>query len=713
MVSTILTVSSAASAQTAETKLEEIVVTGKFVSDTAQSALKLDIPLRDVPLTVSSYTEDFMTAIETTRIADLYSYMSGVQKSGATGYDINIRGFSSGGNDRNAIQTDGMPGLTVRFGSPPTINAASVEVVKGPAAVLYGQIQPGGFVNIVTKKPQYTRSTMVKLRTEGFYGDEASLGDTAGATISLDSTGHIDEEGKFLYRLIAEYADNNTFRDNGFAKSTYLVPSLTWNVSDRTKATVFAEYRDEDNALDNGLAAFNNDIRTVASLTTRYQEPRDEQPEKGYVGGFTLDHSFTDNLNWRVNYRYVWHEDSALGYENLSFRNATTLRRRDRNQENERTYNFVDTTLGWNFDIGSVGNRFLFGLNAGKETAQFTRLNFNNNNATLDIDLYDPVYGQGVPTADRNVGDNDRKRDFTSWAVYLQDQLTLSERWKAVAAVRFESFDTSEDFYQPAVPTPVYVSTAEANGDDVSTMFGIIYQPNDVWSIYASYAESFDPPTWGREDLNGRPLVDPEKGNQIEFGVKTDFDWGTATLSFFTIERTDVAQDTGLDQPDGTAIWALTGKEKSEGLELEVNADVTEQWQMIFTYSYVDAKVDGDKNPLLIGQKLSGAPESIAAMWNRYQFNRNWGVGLGIRYTDSFYGTPVDPAGSQSSRMELPSYTLVDLGLYYTSDSLDVTLRAGNVFDETYYESGGTLGQAEIISPGTPANVVLSLTKRF
>lgn len=699
--------------QSGDEALEEIVVIGRFISESGQSGLKSDVPLRDVPLTVSSYTTDFMNAIETTRVSDLYNYMSGVQKSGATGYDISIRGFSSGGNDRNVIMTDGLPGLAVRFGSPPTINAERIEVVKGPAAVLYGQIQPGGFVNIVTKKPEDRQNTQIKLRTEGFFGDNADIGSTAGATVSLDSTGPIDRDGKFLYRLVAEYEDDNTFRDNGFAKSTYFVPSLTWNISDLTKATFFAEYRDEDHALDNGLAIYNNDIRNAASLTTRYQEPDDKLTETGYVGGMTLDHSFTDSLLWRLNYRYVWHKDTALGYENLSFRDANTLRRRDRNQKNERTYNFLDTNLAWDIDTGSVAHRLMFGFNAGKETAHFTRLNFDNNNATLDIDLYHPVYGQGVPNVDRNVGDNDRERNFKSSAFYLQDQITLSEHWKAVAALRHESFDTYEDFYQPAVPNRVYVSTATANGSDVSTMGGLIYQPDDTWSFYASYAESFDPPTWGRADANGNPLTDPEKGKQIEFGVKSDLEWGSATLSFFSINREDVAQDTGFDTPAGENIWALTGREKSEGVEFETNASVTDQWQIIFAYSYIDATVDDDVNPLKVGQKLSGAPENTASIWNRYQINDSWGIGLGIKYTDNNYCTPVAADGDQNSRLLLPSYTLVDLGIYYTGKGFDATLRAGNVFDETYYESGGSLGQPTIVSPGKPANVVLSITKWF
>lgn len=693
-----------------EKSVEEIVVTGKFISQTGESALKSNVPLRDIPMTVSSYTKEFMNSIETTRIADLYDYMVGVQKSGPTGYDINIRGYSSTANDRNVIQIDGLPGLTVRFGSPPTINAERIEVVKGPAAVLYGQIQPGGFINVVSKRPEETQNTEVKLRADGFYGADASVGDTSGVTVSLDSTGPIDEDGKFLYRVVAEYEDASTFRDNGFSDSLYFVPSLTWNVSDATTATFFAEYRDEDHALDNHLVAFGNDIRNAADLTTRYQEPHDGQPETGYVGGLVLDHDFSGQLSWRLNYRYVWHEDGARGYENLSFRDATTLRRRDRDQHNERTYDFVDTNLVWEPMTGGIEHSITLGLNAGKETSQFTRRNFDNGNATLDVDILNPVLGQGIPNVDRHVGDNDRERDYTTWAVYLQDQLTLSDNWKAVAAFRYEKFDTSEDLYQPAFPTRTYVRTVGANGDDVSTMLGVIYQPSDAWSYYVSYAESFDPPTWGRENASGNQITTPEKGSQVEFGVKTDFERATATFSYFMITRENVAQDTGLDQPDGTAIWALLGKDTSDGFELEVNANVTDEWQLIFAYSNVTAEVDTDVNPNRIGQTLLNAPESTASMWNRYQFNDNWGLGLGIRHVDKRYGSAFAGDGDQSTRLILPDYTLVDLGIYYSGPSFDATLKFGNLTDEEYFLSAT---RNTNIVPGVPANVTVSMTKRF
>jgi len=130
------------------------VVQGSFLDAGADSAMKLDIPVRDTPFSVSSYTESFMKAIETTNVADMYSYMTGVKRNGNTGYDLNIRGFKTSGNDRNAIMVDGLPGLGVRFGSPPTIGVERIEVVKGPASVLYGNAQPGGFVNMTTKKPR-------------------------------------------------------------------------------------------------------------------------------------------------------------------------------------------------------------------------------------------------------------------------------------------------------------------------------------------------------------------------------------------------------------------------------------------------------------------------------------------------------------------------------------------------------------------------------
>ena len=125
-------------------ELEEVVVTSRFIDEGANSSMKLGIAVRDTPFSVGNYTNSFMKAIETTQVADLYRYMTGLQKAGGTGYDLTLRGFSTTDLDRNTVMTDGLPGLSVRFGSPPTIGTDHIELVRGTASLLYGAVQPGG-----------------------------------------------------------------------------------------------------------------------------------------------------------------------------------------------------------------------------------------------------------------------------------------------------------------------------------------------------------------------------------------------------------------------------------------------------------------------------------------------------------------------------------------------------------------------------------------
>ena len=687
----VLLLCSASLVAQSDEEIEEIVVTGRFIAADGYSGLKSNVPLRDVPITISSYTQAFMEGIETIRIADLYNYMAGVQRAGNTGYDISIRGFSSGGADRNSLQTDGLPGLAVRFGSPPTVNTERIEVVKGPMSVLYGRIQPGGFINIVTKKPQPEASHQFKLRADAY---DVDIGDTLGVTASIDSTGPLNDTGTVLYRFVGELEDTQGFRDNGFSESAYAVGSVTWLPSDRTTVTLALEYRDEDHSLDNFLVAPGRDINLVADITTRYQEPDDIQPETGHSIALTIDHEISDELSWRANFRYVDHEDSALGWENLSFRNATTLRRRDRNQLNIREYTFIDTSLSWTPSLGGVDHNFMIGFNGGRETSNFERKNFDGGNATLDIDIYNPVYGVGVARA--AVPSSHRFTTFDALGLYVQDQITLTDNWKAVVGLRFEDFEAVEEDVRGVA------ADRATSGDDVVPMAGLIYQPDGNWSYYVSWSESFNPPRPDRTDAEGNRDFPAEQGRQLEAGVKSNLLDGraTATFSVFNIEKENV-----LNRVSGS-VYQLTGVEKSQGFEVEVNANVTDNWQLIAGFAYVDATVDEDRNAALVGLRLRNAPEYTASVWNRVQVTDLWGFGLGIAYADQRWGE----LPRTGSRVRLPDYFVTDFVVYYDHPAVFGTLKIGNVFDETYYESGTNDRR---IVPGAPRGFVLSLSRNF
>ena len=712
------------SSQADQDEIEEIVVTGRFIGETGRSALKSDVPLRDVPITVSSYTDEFMKAIETTKLSDLYDYMTGVQRAGNTAYDITIRGFASGGADRNTLMVDGLPGLAVRFGSPPTINAERVEVVKGPASVLYGQVQPGGFVNMVTKKPQAEAATNLRFRTQTYYGDESDAGDALGYTLSLDSTGALGSDDTWLYRVIMQYGDNAGFRDFGNDEDIFIVPSITWNPSADTSITAFVEHRNETVAWDDGLVAPNNaagapDIGLVSQdITTTYQEPGAKNDEKGTTYGVSFSHNLRPSLELRGNYRGVDHEDQRTATDIRGTRTCHSasvagqldptevcVNRRQRDQLNVRTYYFGDLGLVWDLSFTNMEHKILVGANWGEEVADFRRIDFAANNDTYDISLYNPVYGQATPNAPR--AGAWAVTTYESLAVYVQDQISLGEKWKVLLGGRYEDFDiVAGSARDPSDRN--WRASQTTQGSAFVPMAGLLFQPNDSMTYYVSYSESFNPPRPGRLDINGDIFEDPEEGVQVEIGLKADFMDGrsSVTLAAFNLEKRNSLQQIGR-----TGVYQLTGSEESQGFEFETNYSVTERWQILAGYSKIDAKVKDDVNTLIIGQQLRNSPEHTASMWNRIQLNDAFSMGLGVSYISDRFGTTPN-SGGDARRLDLPGYTLVDLAFYYNDDArgLNATLKFGNLLDEQYYPSGFT---AVRINPGAPSNVTFSISKMF
>lgn len=691
---------SPALAQEDEDDDDRVIIVSGFKNVDTSSAMKGDVPVRDIPLTIAGYSEEFIEDIEASEIADLYNYMVGVQRAGPSGYDITIRGFQSGNEDRNSILVDGLPGLTTTRGSPPSVNVASIEVVKGPASVLYGQVQPGGFVNIITKKPQREAGYEFRLRSQAFIGKGTNFGDTIGISAAADLTGPINESGSLAYRMIGEYRDQPSFYDGSFAESLYLAPAVSLEIGSATTLLVQGEYIDSRSNLYDGLVAFEKDYRNIADRTTRYSEPDDDTNEKGYGGTVTLDHEFSDTIKWHTAIRAVYHQDDYSGLRNRSFIDATTLRRQERTQDNVREYYFADTNLSMRFDLGGIENKLLIGVNGGRATTDFFRSRLDNGNATTNIDIYDPVYNGFVPR-DAN-SPNRAATTQDTIGVYLQDQVAFTDQIKAVGAVRYESFKIEgENLLDPTEPHEF------AKGDRVSPMFGLIFQPDRSWSIYASYATSFTPPSPGAIDIDGNTINKPETGKQIEAGVKFTTLGGrvNATGAVFKIDKKDVTESLGNN------VFALIGAERSKGAEFEVDAQLMENWSLIAGYSYIEATVSDDVEPLNVGQLLTNVPKHTASLFTRYNLPEGalegLGFSLGVSYTGKRFGTLPD---GLSQRLELPSYVVADFGAYYEMDHLSLSLLANNIFDEDYLQSASNEFR---IQPGAPRSLILSAKYRY
>lgn len=730
------------SQESEEPSNEAIIVTGKRMLDTgASSATKMDVRVLDTPFSVAAYNDNFLEAIETTNVSDLYRYMTGIQRAGNTGYDITFRGFKTSGNDRNAILTDGLPGLSVRFGSPPTVGVSHIELVKGPTSVLYGQAQPGGFINIISKKPQFKPA--MELEFKGLAGigkyDRALAG-----TVAADVTGPLDSADRLAFRVVGEVGLGNGFRDFSYDRPVYVAPSLAWKLTDDTTVTVQGEYRRVKTHYDTFLVAPGRDASRIAEIDTTYQEPEDFLIERGTIGNIFVDHEFSSDVKFHVGYRYVDHIDRQTNFDVVGFRDTanTIVTRRARGQINKRTYSFVDANLTAKFDAFGIGNTLLLGFSGGQETASLNRTQFYNCTGAacnaLDVSLYNPAHGN-VPRpsafplfAPGRPNDlNWRYTTQNSIGFYASNLIEFSEMFKAMVGVRYADEKQTIDDLRITSFVPV-----EKKDKKVLPLAGLLFQPQRNISFYASYSTSFVPVAASSQDNFGNNPFNPTTASSIEGGIKTELLDGklNVTAAYFDIKKKNTLNSftcltreqliaAGVTIPPGATIAVGTcsnqlGGERSKGFEIEFNGEPLPGWTLTGGYAHTKARVTSSNIAVQNGAHLANAPDDAFNIWSRYDFEegplKNLGVGVGVSYIGSRAGLLPTAAGDtrpKGGTLPLDSYVTVDLGIYYKpSENLDLTLKATNLFDERYIESAGFSGDIQLV-PGTPRQ--LTATARF
>lgn len=697
--------------------LQQVVVTARFISRAGSSAMKMNLPARDTPFSISTYSQSFMHAVEAQQVSSLYPYMTGIQSAGITGYDIVFRGFTSGANDVNSILVDGLPGLGTRFGSPVTIGIQRIDVVRGPASVINGQEEPGGFINLVTKKPQAQPFYELSASGTAYDGHGIGIGDKPGFDVAADATGPIANSDHFLYRLIVDDTNKDTFRSFSYDRSVYVAPSLTWRISDATKFTLAYQYQRLRFSYDTYLVTPNNDIRLVAPITTRYQQPNDYETERGSVIGSFFDHRFANGFSFHVATRDVWHTDEAHGYDVVAIqKNLQYVSRRARGQRNKRGNHSIDAHLLMPLDPYGIKQQMLVGLTESRTIADLDRLQFYNAPTSgpnsLNMNIYNPVY-DGVPALSTlplyapGQGKNltDRYSVTDELGAYMADMVTFSPHWKASVGIRY-SRDKQRTQGEPTVSTTGSAEKVKVN-DKVLPTGGIVYQPDKHWSFYASYATSFVPPSPTAVDINGENSFVPTFAKQYEVGEKDDFLHGrfTSTLAVYRIDETDTLES--FPGPAGT-YYEQIGSAQSKGAELEINARPLSSWQLTAGAAYTNARVTSSSIPQQVGAREGNVPVMAEHLWSRYQLTtrglRGLGWGLGIIHQGE---RPGFLPKNSSPVLQLPAYTRIDAALYYDYGDYTFTFKVQNVFDKTYYASSGFNGYINLL-PGSPRMFTLS-----
>ncbi|MGF7153725.1 TonB-dependent siderophore receptor [Novosphingobium gossypii] len=673
-----------AKAADAENAEDAIVVTGKsgaYNVTRSSSATRTDTPLLEVPQSVTVLTRQVVEDLQANRVEDVLAYAGGITRGnnfGGTGLsDYNLRGFTSSEYFRN--------GFPMNRGYPPAPDSIAVErvdVLRGPAALLYGRGDPGGTFNIVSRMPADRMAQSVSGRIDSFGGWRGTV----------DATGPIDKGRTIRYRLGAAVEGGETFRDHVRSDRVVVAPAIAWDASADLTFTFSSEFVQVKTPLDRGIPAFGNQLAIAIPASRFFGEPSvDRWRVRNGLGSIVADYRIGQDWKLRAGIQYYNGELGGPGIQASSVRaDGRSLVR----TYSERTLRWRDldaqTNLTGKFATGSVEHEVLLG--AEFEAFHYTEV-IRNSSPTLSpftLDIFAPVYGSAIPPLNGTF--TSIRTQTRTFAGYAQDQVSLLPWFRLLIGGRLERFESDNLNLRNGV-TSAFKQTV------FTPRVGTVFVISPQVSIYGSYARSNKPNT--AADVNGN-VIAPERGTSYEAGVKFEGLGGrlSATAALFHTIKQNVATA----DPDNLDYSIAAGEVRSRGIDISVTGNLTKAWRVVGGYVFADAEVTRD-NRLRVGQRLPNAPRHSASLLNVYEFQNGTFRGLGAGAGVAYVGGRI--AGTAATAPYIRPYATVNLLAYYPlAEGVKLQVNVNNLLDKKYAERGF----GSNLYPGAPLAAIASIT---
>ncbi|WP_454625534.1 TonB-dependent siderophore receptor [Bradyrhizobium cenepequi] len=602
------------------------------------------------------------------------------------------RGF--GDNRDGSIMRNGMPLVQGRSLNPAV---ESVEVLKGPASLLYGIMDPGGIVNTISKRPElYQHGSITVLGS--------TYGSKNGADATFDVTGPIGKGG-LAYRFIAYGVNEDYWRNFGRHRETLIAPSLAW-YGDTTTVQLNYEHRDFIYPFDRGTAF---DPITKAPLAIPATRRLDEPFNNMWGTSDLVQGSVEQRLNedWKLYAGYSYNTETFSANQlRITGVNALTgieTRSNDGTQGSLSNVSYGTSYLQGRFWIGGMRNDVLFGGDGQYRTIYRKNL---IRQPTPSFNFYSPVYGLIQPGTTVSASDSDQTDKLGQYSLFFQDTLHVTDRFALVAGVRYMDYDQLAGRGRP------FKANTDLAGDKVLPLGGVILKLTDQVSLYASYTQSLKP-TSTIAPLTGGVVVGsniaPEEGVSWETGAKFDINQRlSGTVAFYDIDKKNVLVSQ-LNSATGIVEFRTAGKVRSRGIEIDVTGRLTDNWSMIGSYGYTDARVIED--PTLAGMALQNVALNTASLYLVYDFGTalpgRLRLGAGAHYVG-------DRPGDAANTFVLPSYVVADAFASYETNYQNLPviyqLNVKNLFDTVYYPSAVSNLNVAL---GDARRVSLSATVKF
>ena len=578
------------------------------------------------------------------------------------------------------------------FSGPRDISGIeAVEVLKGPKSALLGRGEPGGTVNVVTKRPQFktageVRATYGRFDQIRFDGDyQTTLTDTVAI------------------RLVGFWEDADSFRDTVETKRYGFTPSVAITLGDATQFSYELEYTKQEIPFDRGVVTVDGELGVIPT-STFLGEPEDG-PLEGEVLGHQLElqHDFSED--WSALLGFTYRDTSLEGFSTepelstsrqLLLVDGENLTRQRRYRDYDADFTAIRAEVAGKFETGQFSHRILLGGDYDEFVNDQVFMRYRapglSSSPTLEqliaIDIFNPVYGQyTLPDVSPLT---DRVETQEAYGFYLQDQITLSERLELRVGFRYDSFDQT-------IENRLADSVFENDADRVSPQAGVVFKATDTISLYASYGEGFRQLTGA--DVNGNGF-DPNTTDAFEAGLKFELNGGRlqGIATYFRINQDNIL----VGDPDNPFNLLAIGSARSQGFEFDLTGEIADGLNVLLSYAYVDAEtrdavLDPNFNlPIEAGARLINIPDhtlSAQIAKDLDIMDRPGRVGAGVLHVG-------DRLGETASDFELPAYTTARIFTEYSPiDGVNVGASIDNLFDEEFYTNSFS---SLWVQPGAP-----------
>lgn len=700
-----LAIAAPAAASPSATDLDRVQVHGQrdsYRSAETRTATRTDTPLIDVPQSITVVTDEMMEDTAMRGLADVVQYVPGAGIAQGEGHrDAPVlRGNTSTAD----LFVDGMRDDVQYIRD--LYNVERVEILKGPNAMVFGRGGTGGVVNRVTKQAQWDTVRAFSLQA-GSWERRRATADVGQAINDM-----------VAFRVTALYEDSGSFRDAFGIERWGVNPSLAIRAGENTHVHVDFEHFEDDRTTDRGFPSYPNAFQGRRLPVDADRSMFFGDPDASFASAevdalnVLVEHDFGDDVVLRNRTRYA---DYSKFYQNVfaagpvrvdPVSGTPVVALTGYNNATERTNLFNQTDLVFTAEAGATRHTVLVGAEFGRQESD----NFRNTASFAPNTCYDDAGAFAgttsrfcVPYADpmvdtpvsfaQSASDADNNVVARVAALYAQDQIEFSERWQAVLGVRFDRFEV--DLRNNRTGARV------SQQDDLwSPRAGLIFKPQENLSLYASYGITYEPRSGEQMSSlsDSNRSLDPEEFRNLEVGAKWDITPELAfTVAVFRLDRDNVIQP----DPDDATRNILGDGERIEGVELGIAGQITDAWRVMGGVAWQDGEILFGSNR---GHAPSNLPERTASLWNRYDFNAQWGVGFGIVHRGEMYA-------STGNDVVLKGYTRYDAAVYYApTERLEFQLNLENLSDKRYFLNAHNDNN---ISPGSPLAAYLTVRVAF